>query len=971
MTTRTPWFEQYLPDRGGREPRAWLQSDAPSLDLSGPWRFRYSERADVPYDFVAPEVDDRTWATLPVPSHWQLHGYGSPAYLNVHYPFPIDPPFVPTKNPTGDYRTRFIVPPEWPAGRVLLRFEGVDSCASVWVNGSEVGRSTGSRLPVEFDVTDQLAAGGENVLAVRVHQWSSASYLEDQDMWWMSGIFREVTLLSRPTGGIDDVHVQAGYDAETGKGSLRVDAVVDGDHSARVRLPALGLDIDAGATAVVEGIEPWSAENPALYDLQVVTGSETVELRVGFRTVAIVDGVFTVNGSHVLMRGVNRHEFHPDRGRAVTRQDMLDDVLLMKRHNVNAVRTSHYPPHPYFLQLCDEYGLWVIDECDLETHGFEPVGWRGNPPAVPKWRATMVARMRRMVARDRNHPSIVMWSLGNESGQGENLGAMADAARSLDDSRPLHYEGDWSVPYVDVYSRMYAAHEEVADIAAGKEEPLSDPVADLRRRGMPFLQCEYAHAMGNGPGGLWEYQELYESSNRCMGGFVWEWIDHGLHQTGPDGRLRYAYGGDFGERLHDGNFVADGLVLPDRRPSPGLLEFAKVNEPVRITADGEELVVTSRLDLAALDNLAFTWTLEEEGTVVADGALAIPSLGPRMQVRVPRPDLPATATESWLTVRAALARETNWAAAGQVVAWGQVQITEAPSVEVLDAVSAAVTRGDGVLTLGDADFDASTGDLLNLRGMPLGTPVLDLWRAPTDNDNARHGISVETPWRTLGLDRVLHRTVSVDASEDRLIVTTRVGPAATDFAFDVTYTWTATRRGVHLEVSATRDGEQPSVLPRLGVRLSLPSDLREMQWFGRGPDEAYADTGRAARIGRFVADVMGLQTPYVFPQENGNRADVRWATFTALDGHGLRVDADGSLDVTLRPWTTEDLDAATHTADLRDRGELWLNLDVAQHGIGSASCGPGVLPQYDLRPDPLTAFGVTFSVFPAHGSTSR
>ena len=545
-----------------RAARAFLRSDAPSLSLDGDWAFRFSATAEAPLDFVAEAFDDAGWDRLPVPSHWQLHGYGAPAYTNVVYPFPVEPPNVPDENPTGDYLRRFAVPGEWAGMDAVLRFEGVDSCLRAWLNGVELGESMGSRLPTEFDVGELLRPGEDNVLAVRVHQWSAGSYLEDQDMWWLSGIFRGVTLLARPADALDDVFVHAGYDHVSGTGTLRVDT----DVPARVTVPELGIDVAAGETVEVP-VEPWSAELPRLYDAEVASAGERVRLRIGFRTVVIEDALLKVNGRRILFRGVNRHEFDPDHGRVVSEEVMRRDVLLMKAHNLNAVRTSHYPPHPRFLELCDELGLYVIDECDLETHGFFLLEWRGNPSDDPRWEDAFVDRMRRTVERDKNHPSIVMWSLGNESGSGSNLSAMAAWTRERDPSRPLHYEHDWSCRDVDVYSRMYAPHEEVDAIGRGEQHP------DL-----PFILCEYAHAMGNGPGGLSEYQELFERHPRCQGGFVWEWIDHGLRQG-----ERFAYGGDFGEPLHDGNFVADGLLFPDRTPSPGLLEFKKVIEPVRIS----------------------------------------------------------------------------------------------------------------------------------------------------------------------------------------------------------------------------------------------------------------------------------------------------------------------------------------------------------------------------------------------------
>jgi len=387
---------------------------------------------------------------------------------------------------TGDYRRTFRIPDDWPTAALVLRFEGVDSCARVWLNGVELGVTSGSRLPSEFDVTSVALRDQENVLAVRVHQWSSGSYLEDQDMWWLTGIFREVNLLCRPMGAVEDVFVHADYNHETGEGTLLVGSSVP----ARVSVPELALSFATGELVAIPSVQPWSAEEPKLYDASVVSAGETVLVRIGFRTVAITDGVFMVNGRRVLFRGVNRHEFDTDSGRAVSDDVMLADVLLMKQHNINAVRTSHYPPHPYFLQLCDEYGLYVIDECDLETHGFLLEGWgpvAANPVVDPRWEEELVDRMRRMVERDKNHPSVIMWSLGNECGSGRNLGAMARWARERDPSRPLHYERDWSARDVDVYSHVYTSHAEVELIGRGEEEPLEDPQLDARRRRMPFI----------------------------------------------------------------------------------------------------------------------------------------------------------------------------------------------------------------------------------------------------------------------------------------------------------------------------------------------------------------------------------------------------------------------------------------------------------------------------------------------------
>ena len=952
-----PWFESLTDPSRAERPRAWLDTDAPRLSLDGRWRFRLAGRADGPEDFADPAYDDGAWADLPVPSHWQLHGYGTPAYTNIAYPFPLDPPRVPDENPTGDYRRIFRVPSGWPPGRTLLRFGGVDSAALVWLNGVRIGSITGSRLPAEFDVTAALRADADNLLAVRVVQWSAGSYLEDQDMWWLSGIFRGVDLLARPDGGLPDVDVRADYDPVTGAGLLRVVTRVP----ARVRVPELNVDATTGEPVELPSVEPWSAEQPRLYEATVATDTETVRLRIGFRTVRIEDGVLTVNGDRVLFRGVNRHEFHPDRGRAVTEEDMLADVLLMKRHNVNAVRTSHYPPHPRFLELCDRYGLWVIDECDLETHGFSRVDWRGNPSDDPRWRDALVDRMRRMVERDKNHPSVVLWSLGNESGSGRNLGAMAAWARRRDPGRPLIYEHDHTCQDVDVYSRMYLSLADVAAIGRHAEPALPDAALDVRRRRMPFVHIEYAHAMGNGPGGLADYAELYEKYPRCQGGFVWEWIDHGLRARSGD---FFAYGGDFGEELHDGNFVADGLVFPDRTPSPGLADLAKVGEPVRIARDGSGLRVTNRYDTRGLEHLKLRWALSAGGEAVADGVLDVPEVRPGESVVVALPELPEYTDEGHLTVRGVLAADEPWAAAGHEVAWTQLPLGPRKVASPRRSANGMPQRESGRLFVGPAVLDERDGRLVWLGPFDTSGPDLQVWRAPTDNDRAPHGQALEPGWRRLGLDRMHRRVDAVDVDGPSVVVRSRWAPAATDLGLFVTYAWTGLdAQCVRLAVDIEPDGRWPGPLPMIGVVLGLPGGLDGVEWFGRGPGEAYPDTGLAARVGRYRRTVAEMQTPYVFPQENGRRADVRWATITDRSGGGVRVDGGVPFGLAVRPWSTAALDDATHTTDLVPDGRTWLTLDAGHNGIGSASCGPPLPPRY-LLPAAPTRLDLELSVAP-------
>ncbi|WP_083929405.1 glycoside hydrolase family 2 TIM barrel-domain containing protein [Catelliglobosispora koreensis] len=865
-----PVYLQEIPlGTGGLPPRPHLTTSAPRLSLNGSWKFQQHETADAPSDFAAPEFDDSGWSAIGIPAH-----FGIPAYTNIIYPIPVDPPFVPDENPTGDHRLVFDLPPEWPVSEAVLRFEGVDSCGLIWLNGTELGVTFGSRLPSEFAVGHLLRPTG-NVLAVRVHQWSPGTYLEDQDMWWWPGIFRDVTLISRPEGGLSDVRVHAGYDHVTGLGTLAIDGV-DGWR--------LDADLD-------QPIKPWTAETPHLYDVTVWRGNESATLKVGFRTVSIEDGVLKVNGKRILFRGVNRHEFHPEHGRVMTEDIMRADLSLMKEHNINAVRTSHYPPHPRFLELCDELGFWVIDECDFETHGFEHLGWQANPTDDPRWRPALEDRARRMVWRDINRPSVIMWSLGNESGSGENLGHMIEVIRELDPSRPIHYEGDRA--YSDVYSRMYASTQEVDEIGATTEKP--------------FVLCEYGHAMGNGPGGLTEYQRLFEKHERCQGGFIWEWIDHGI--ASPRG---YLYGGDFGEELHDSNFICDGLIFPDRTPSPGLTEYKKVIEPVRITADGIE----NRYDFKDLSGLTLRYTFETEGIVGHESTEECPALKPGEKAELKLPPVEALG-ESWWTVSVHDGEHE--------VAWGQWQ--------------------------------AVPGHFKAAEGTPLLEPPvdvkLDVWRAPIDNEI--WGKRLADTWRQHGLHRMKHRVLSSENG----VTKTRVGAAGVAFGLFATYTWTALADGTsRLDVSVEPDGTWPVPLPRLGLRFALEGGISEAEWFGGGPGEAYPDSCQASRIGRYQMSIDAMQTPYVLPQENGARKDVRWAVLRDDDGNGIRIESPEPFYFTARRWTSEDLDAAKHTSDLKAGEHVWVNIDVAHHGLGSASCGPGVLPQYELHAAPAT-----FTVF--------
>ncbi|XVV15748.1 glycoside hydrolase family 2 TIM barrel-domain containing protein [Actinoplanes sp. CA-131856] len=884
----TAAYETIAPPTGAAPPRARVATDAGVLSLDGLWRFAWSPTAETGKRPGDPGED---WDEIPVPGHWQLYGYGSPAYTNVRYPFPIDPPRVPEANPTGEYRRIVHRPEDWDGGRVLLRFDGVDSWFEVWLNGVSIGSSSGSRLTVEFDVTEALT-GGDDVLAVRVHQWSFGSYVEDQDQWWLSGIFRSVALLHRPEGGIDDVRVVAGYDHIEGSGTLTVEAT--STRPVRWELSSPLADV-----------QPWSAEDPQLYQLVVSTGAETVTLDVGFRTVSVEGGRLLLNGAPLVFRGVNRHDFDPHCGRAVSREVMERDVALMKQHHINAVRTSHYPPDPYFLQLCDRHGLYVIDECDIETHGFSLVDWRGNPSDDPAWTDVYLDRMRRMVERDKNATSVVMWSLGNEAGWGRNLAANARWTAERDPGRPVHYEQDAECESVDVYSRMYPGYDELEAIGRGEEPALADPGRDRRRRGLPMIMCEYGHAMGNGPGGLADYEAVIDAHPRLAGGFIWEWIDHGLGEEG-------LYGGDFGETVHDGSFVIDGLVLPDRTPSPGLAEFAAVIAPVRLRIDGDDLVVENRWSFTTTDKVTFNWTAEADDMVVDEGVLDVPAVAPLSSERIALPegaDLTVTATVD-----------------GGPVSFVQRRAT--------------------------AKAPAATGPLrpgrpAKLGPFPIVALTLDAWRAPTENDR----FSLEERWRAAGLHQLVERTVEEGEDETWWRRRVHYGAPGLDSGFEVEYRWAALGEAWRLEVDIDRRGEWRLPLPRLGVALALRTaepGSAWIDWLGLGPGESYPDSRAAVRHGQYGMTVREFQTPYVVPQENGNRSAVSRLTLSNPDG-GVSIAGDQPFELAVRPWPTRRLEEARHASDLVEGDLLWVHLAAGVTGLGSASCGPAVRSAAEYR----------------------
>ncbi len=955
--------------------------------LNGVWQFHYD--AQVETSDTATEggqafrVEPAAWDTITVPGHWQLAGYGRPHYTNVMYPFPADPPWVPAENPEGWYRRSVQLPSEWEGSSIFLRFEGVDGAFAVNVNGQFAGYSQGSRMPAEFDVTRYLQPG-ENQIDVRVYQWSWASYLEDQDMWWLSGIFRDVYLLARPTVYLRDLAVRADLGVDR-QGQLHVTAEVENrgqigvdGYQLAVRCyessPQGALLTSATAVVAVSAADTasvcvplaltaviaWSAENPRLYQVTVALMDpngqveEVVAQDAGFRTVAIEAGLLKVNGQAIRFKGVNRHEFHPELGRAIGVDIMEQDVLLMKQHNINAVRTSHYPDDPRFLELCDRYGLWVIDEADLECHGMQIAGDWDRLSNDPAWRAAYIERMERMVERDKNHPSVIIWSLGNESGYGENHAAMAEWARRRDPTRKIHYERDLEARTADVYSTMYTSVRDLESL--GQRHDVEKP----------HILCEYAHAMGNGPGNLEDYWDVFYRYPRLQGGFVWEWIDHGIAQHDAEGHLWYAYGGDFGEYPHDGHFVIDGLLFPDRTPSPALAQLKKAIEPVRLAPDSAQragFTVVNRYDFLTLDHLEAVWAVYDGERLINAGVAALPTLRPGQSGAWSVPGDQVTDAHR-ISVSVRLKRPTAWAPAGHEVAFA-----ERPPLETEYRLAAppgrqlAPTLDGRTLTVrfwdGEVVFDRRWGTLsawrLGGRDLIVRGPRLELWRAPTDND-----VWMADAWRSLYLPQLTQRIDRVEINAPHkdvleFVAVGRLAPPVLGWGLAVRYRYRVYASGdLLLTVSADPEGQGPELWPRFGLTWVLPEALDQVTWYGRGPSESYVDSYRGSRWGIYQRAVDRIGTPYLYPQENGNHVDTAWVALTNLSGQGLLAIAQGPLEFSASRYSTEALDAATHRHQLAAESAVYLHLDYRQQALGSASCGPAPLPAYRLPAAPVT-----------------
>lgn len=943
--------------------------------LNGMWKFQYCDTAmDAPEGFEAPEYEDCDWDGIPVPGCWQAHGYGYKNYLNVRYPFPVDPPTVPYENAVGCYRQPFFIPKEWGDKRIHIVFGGVCSAFHLWVNGKEVGFSQGTHLPSEFDITD-FVRQGENLLAVQVYRWCYSFYMEAQDMWKFNGIFREVYLVAQDETDLKDIAVNTMFDADyrDAKLAVRVQASrADGAAAVCVKLMDGARTVFAAEKPLAETVEftaeikaprQWTAETPYLYDLvaYLTDGSREwafYNTKVGFRQVEIRDAMLLVNGKQVKLKGVNRHDTDPDKGYAVSYDDMVRDIRLMKQHNINTVRTSHYPNDPKWLELCDEYGLYVIDETDIETHGFCDVGRWEYISDDPAWEALYVDRAERMVKRDKNHPSVIIWSLGNESGDGCNHRAMAKWIRGYDNTRPIHYESAGEADYVDIFSRMYADCQFCEEVGRRENDP------------RPFFQCEYSHAMGNGPGSLEDYQDLYYKYDRLIGGCIWEWADHGMREFDENGNQVFRYGGDYGEWLHDNHFCCDGLCTPDRAPHSGLLHYKKVIQPVLVHGKDVQngwITITNKYDFLDLSHLCCFWSLLENGAVIESGMLDgfHTEAHQSEDIQIPFHSALQAGREYFLNVRFCLKNSTKWAAAGHETAYAQVALTAPAALSPMAPAAGTLqmTEDSRDILIEGAGFQivfgkkSGTIDSYVYNGVQLleQGPKMNTFWAYTDND-----VPFVQKWKEVGLDHLEQfiRSVSVaEAADAYVTIKVEAVLAASSFmpAFRVQYTYKIHADG-GIELTTAEQPGQPKLgmdlpnLPKIGLQMRLPAGFERVEWYGYGPMDNYPDKQSGATVAQYSAGVDELFENHIYPQENGNRGGIRWVALHNAQGAGVFVTAQTPLNFSARHYTDENMYAAQHTNELERLDAVVFNVDYKVSGVGSGSCGPATLEQYQIKP---------------------
>lgn len=934
--------------------------------LSGSWSFHYFKNIDrVPETIINPSIPLDMRTALPVPSVWQMYRYDAIQYVNVRYPIPCDPPFLPVDNPVGVYSRDFVCPPDWDNFNKYIVFEGVDSAFYLYVNGAFAGYSEVSHCTSEFNITEYLHEGANRV-TVLVFKWSTGTYLEDQDKFRWSGIFRDVYLLGRPRGHLRDYRIRTVLtdDMRQAAVCVELDAINPTDGVVTLLDPddrevgRVRPDAEGHAEITVNRPVLWNAESPELYRVLIEIAGEYIADFVGIRRVDIADGVFRINGKAVKLKGVNRHESDPYTGCVINEDHMLRDLALMKQHNINAVRTSHYPDDPRFLQLCDRYGLYVLDEADIESHGMERYSFSVIADGE-EWRDAILDRVERMVERDKNRPCVIGWSMGNESGYGENFRRSLEWTRRRDPDRILHYESTFGYktdevsPFpvaADVYSRMYASPEFCRRVCEKNE--------DTAR---PFMLCEYSHAMGNGPGDLKEYWDIIYAQPRFMGAFVWEWCDHAVYGgTAENGKPCFLYGGDSGERLHDGNFCVDGLVSPDRRVKQGLKELKTVIQPVRVEAVDllrGEFSVTNLYDFAYLSRLECRWELTCEGKIVESGSLGAMPIAPHKSQTV---RLGYTVPESgrcYVRFRFIQLGIGELMIEGDEVAFAQFRLPTRPKkipadmsrmpVEIEESERRIQIRGEGFCHVFDktrAAFRQLTYGDRKMLALPM---AFNLWRAPIDNQRFDLSALKKAGYHTSEV-RVYSTGVSVQAGNaviDQEISFVCAGEHPHIRAHAV---WTVNRAGdVSLCTEVSVEEASPE-LPRFGLRLILDKTADQVEYFGYGPGESYSDKHQSQHKGRFAFRVHEQEPEYIRPQDFGNRYDTDWAAVVDDRRVGLMLCGDSSFDFSALPYTQEELERKAHAFELEPSGRTVLCADYRQSGVGSASCGPKLAEPYCL-----------------------
>ena len=978
------WEDHRITGIGRREARtAFYKDSQKKISLNGEWDFKYVDAPELSPEGFEQLGACEGWDKIDVPSVWQLRGYDKMHYTDVLYPFPVNPPHVPDENPTGIYKKTVVLDEQWMEKDTVLKFHGVDSAFDVWVNGKHVGFGKVSRLPSEFDITGFVKIG-ENDITVRVYKWSDGTYLEDQDMWWLSGIYRDVELINEEKNAVLDLRVNGTLDDSYKNGFFTAEITMKqagtnlgwklsykGKNVLEGELVSEGKDICIEAE--IPEVHTWTAETPELYEFTVMTENQEVTVRCGFRKIEIKDKNFRVNNQVILLNGVNHHDYNPREGRRVTREQMESDIRLMKQYNINAVRCSHYPANEYFYDLCDEYGLYVINEADLECHGFE---WVENYTWITDdetWKDAYVDRSVRMVKRDRNHPSIIMWSMGNESAFGCNFRSAAEAIRELDDTRLVHYEGDFEAEVTDVYSTMYTRLKGLKEIA------------EYQIKGdKPHVMCEYGHAMGNGPGGLKAYQDMYRKYKRLQGGFLWEWYDHGIYTEEKDKKY-YKYGGNYGDFPTNGNFCIDGILMPDRTPSPGMEEYKQIIAPVEITAvEGSmnKLQIRNYYDFLNLDTTTLYWEVKAEDQTIQDGIVEGLSVAPHEGKIIA---LPITAfelqenTDYYLNLTVCQKEERNYAPAGYEIKKVQIpmQIRKDGFSVRETADKLQVTEGQGGLTVENsrvtAKFSTVFGKLISFGkdGKEYLTegPRMNVYRATIDNDMYKK----EDWMNKYFIQKPVEETeyVSCLKEDDKVIV--RIGTFFScynqSWGFECDYTYTVYSCGqmkVEIQGKAVQRGKlEPAFLPRIGVIMKGNKNFQKTMWYGMGPGESYVDSKAASIMGIYENTVDGMMTDYVFPQENGHHEQVKW--FRIGDGKdGLLCKMEEKLGLNLANYTDESLEKAQHPFEIEKADDVIIHLDYRQSGLGSNSCGEEQLEENKVK---LQDFAMAFTVQAAECGT--